>query len=467
MNPLSKSSRLITALLFASSVHVFAQDSISISDFRYPETKAIDLKGGFYGDLNSDNHESDSYSNNPVYADDNSLSGGVSLNGRFLFFHSKENHDQTIQLQAYATYSGNHNEGNSNSSGTFIQHQEQRRVQKGASMNGSWEYQHYLQEDGLHILGKAFGTYHGDYTKENYLAKDTVLSSSSESVYWSNDLAGEAFLGFGYGRMRDGTFVFRAFRIIERLREDGLTVRELTSEEMKGLVDRVATIREYTTNFERYEKYLVKDIVEELQKLGVISISPYSSARILEAFREGIEPRVFGMRFFYLFGERQWQRRYAREVSLSQSYNTYEADHVFLHRIGFEWGHSISLSTHVRASASADFPAKRARTHFGIASSIYLTYEVGERVRLIGSYSFARRVTNDFYSTGESYYNVDFEHVLQASFDFFVEDNVSLSSTMSYENRSYSSYPQVLSRYYDSNSHAGFRFSVGINYNII
>ncbi|MBI5216037.1 MAG: hypothetical protein HY960_09805 [Ignavibacteriae bacterium] len=77
-----------------------AQDSVSISDFRYPETKAIDWKGGISGSFGNSKTEAAPYSfwfpNG--FRQQNYLSGGMSLSSSFIYFHTKDNHDHSLSM---------------------------------------------------------------------------------------------------------------------------------------------------------------------------------------------------------------------------------------------------------------------------------------------------------------------------------------------------------------------------------
>lgn len=445
------------------------QNSISISDFRYPETQAVDWKGGLSGSVRSNRGTYSSFLNSsPQQTSGNSSWGGASLNSTFLFFHSKDDHDQTLELTTYGTWNSSANDDD-NVDGATSRRSESRSLSKRIRVDGSWQYLHYLQDGGIHFLGVGTGSYSGSYDRSNLWMQDSTFISTAERVSKSYTLSVSGFLGIGYGRMRDGTFVSRVLRIIERLQEDGAIPRQLSPQEMSGVIDRVASIREYTTNFERYKKYLVQDIVNELTAIEGVQITSFSALRILEAFDESIQPRLFGWRVFYRFGGDLSQRYY--DVSESPERggtdHDFERDRVFRHQVGMEFGQPLSLSTHVRSSLLVDIPGKDdADTHYNVRYDASATHEVTERIEGIITYEFARKTGTNSYLQPESYYSREISHYVAGTFRFFIEDAIFLSTPLNYENRSYDYYPAVSGERRSSHS-SSFGFSFGINYNII
>src|ERR1051326_2044010 len=93
-----KKEAIALALLFCMRQQMLAQDSVSISDFRYPETRAIDWKGSLNGNFgsNSTRVEVGAVQTSPRPGSGEDLR--LNLGSTFLFFHSKDNHDNQLKF---------------------------------------------------------------------------------------------------------------------------------------------------------------------------------------------------------------------------------------------------------------------------------------------------------------------------------------------------------------------------------
>ncbi|MBI3189075.1 MAG: hypothetical protein HYZ33_00345, partial [Ignavibacteriales bacterium] len=97
----------------------FAQDSVSISDFRYPETRAIDWKGGLSGSFGNSRTEASPYFNSfpDGFRQQDYQSGGMSLSSSFFYFHIKDNHDHSLTTRVNVSYNQSSNEDVRNDTG--------------------------------------------------------------------------------------------------------------------------------------------------------------------------------------------------------------------------------------------------------------------------------------------------------------------------------------------------------------
>jgi len=461
---LSRTVRSLSFLLIFVCHGLSAQDTVSISDFRYPETRAIDWKGYLSGYFNREDQD-----NGRFLAPDRFQTGtgsgsygNFNASSNFLFFHTKDDHDQTFQLQASGSYSHNGNEGIQVD--TAVYQSSTGTVSWIGEVDANWIYLHYLTGDGLHLIGALSSSYFAASLKEN-----VARNSGSGSMNWerksnSHSIHFRGSLGMGFGRLRDGTFVFRALRIIDRLREDGLITRPMSRNEVLGLVNRIAHLREYTTNFERYSKYFVKDIVEELVVMGVItpgSVTPFSSLRILEAFQENVQPRYFGWRAYYLFNDSHDQSR--GDASQEESYtlpttsHTYRNDWDYVHEFGVQIAWPFSLADNVTANGLLDLPNHNVQLRFSFRFDASISHQIGERLEANARYQLFYGV-NDPFSYNFNYTSRSVNHTIQGNFVYFLEDQVRFQTGIGY------SFSSALSAAYKTSS---FNFSFGLMYNII
>ncbi len=335
------------------------------------------------------------------------------------------------------------------------------------ALDGTWRYGHYFNDDdGLHVVGNTEGSHRIHKTQYELYENDVYMNWR----HLSATLEGELGLGIGFGRMRDGTFVFQALRIVERLRESGLAHAELTRGQFLALVNRVARRREYTTNFQRHEKYIVQDIVDDLVETGVLdssAIIPLAALRVEEGLRERVAVRLFGWRAYATFGA-----RYSRSFNESKEmgvvdYHRVADDGVFLGTIVGEWGQAISMFSHLNASIRFDVPNKAPSTHYRAETMVSMSYEITERIDIITRYSFFRSVsTRSQFRPEENDYGRTLSHSIEGTLRLFIEDMITFdvnAGYVNYRNDSYYRDSQPSSFYRRS----GFSGSFRINYNII
>ncbi len=471
-------NRRVTIIVLAAvlSGRAVSQDSVSISDFRYPETKAIDWKASVDGTFRQQDQE-----NSPILytlpplshyraghgvETDNILDGDYNAATTFLLFHSKENHDQNLKVTGSGRYS--HSREVQSTYDTSSQEEEITRSHWEASVIVDWSYLHYLSEEGFHILGSTKANYsvYGSLQDDNLTPPG--YRTSNHALYRSYEVSFMGSLGFGYGRMRDGTFIFRTLRIVERLKEDGLIARSLSRAEMLELADRIARKREYTTNFERPDKYFVQDVVDELIKLGLIgpgTVPPYSTLRITEGFQESLETRMFGWRVYYAFNDIHTQSKYGDYYS-SYSSESFGDSWAHIHELGFEYGRPLSLNTHFSGRVYADIPIHDPETRSTLNATAALSHQVGERLELDGTYSFLWGQLSTPFANDASYTRATL-HTLQGNFVYFLEDRLRSVVGITYtslSDRAYNYYSRITP---DSLSRWNLTISFGFSYNII
>lgn len=400
-------------VLLATSRHARGQLSVSVSDFRYPKTRSLDWKAGLQGSFSSGRSETTSGVRSRV-------EGRASVVSNTVFFHTHERHDHTVSLSGYGTFDRRSEDAGADMTITNW----------NSSVSGSWSYLHAFNDaDAFNFVGDGSGVFQFSSRSERELS-----AKRSESIL---DIRGT--IGLGYGRMRDGTFVVRVLRIIERLQEVGVIIGEPTRDQLLPVVDRVAHTREYVTNFERYEKFLVADVVAQLVKERIVAdslLTPFSILKVAEAFRENIEPRLFGWRVAYSVGGWFAERR-ASETSTA-SYSTPYVDKMLIQRVSFDAGYPLSLWTHVKATGRLDLPVKETGTRYSLNLAVSVIHQLAERVALTGEYQFVRGKSSSIYDPMSATWRSTM-HRAQLQFRFFVEDQIviTLSSVYTHDRNDY------------------------------
>ncbi|MBI3766291.1 MAG: hypothetical protein HY277_07305, partial [Ignavibacteriales bacterium] len=408
------------------SCAAIAQDSVSISDFRYPETQAIDWKGNATGYFNSGSREGNSFRSSiyPNMSSSNSTHGNFNLYSNFLFFHTKDDRDDNIELSTSGSYSGDRRDQTENDTGVVRRDESNDRSWSGA-LGASWSVLHYLSDDGFHLMTRLSSGVSGSYSKLNLVTNRSQAQTSEEEIRKSYSLHFQGSLAIGYGRIRDGSFIYRALRVVERLREDGVVNRQLSRSEMLDLADRLARRRDYTTNFERYEKYFVQDIIAELAERGALGsqqLTGLSTLKIVEALRQDIQSRLFGWRVYYAFNDTHDQSRSDGQTIVAGSsavgYDQFNNDWIYVHEVGAEFGYPFSLFTHLYSKFKVELPNHHYDTRFFMRLTTTLTHEIGERVELGGSVDFTNG-SGSVYSYDVDQYTRATSYTISGNFVYF------------------------------------------------
>ncbi|MBI5217296.1 MAG: hypothetical protein HY960_16200 [Ignavibacteriae bacterium] len=314
------------------------------------------------------------------------------------------------------------------------------------------------------MISSTYIDYSGSYSDRRNSISSIFLDTNYQNINKSYSVSFKGILGFGYGRLRDGTIVFHALRIIERLCEDGLITKFINREQMLSLVNRIAHKREYLTNYERYEKYFVSDLVEELAREGLIpetAMNAFSSFRILETFKESIQPRFFGWKIYYTFGGHHRQYKYETPYG-----SGFENDWVDIHTIGGEYGYPLSLYTHASAKAKIELPNQDYHRKFDLEINVSVTHELAEKLEFIGSYSFQRQASNITRNGGDNYWWKDTDQSISGNFIYYLEDDVRFTTSLVYSKSSKTDYNDNSVIIPISTKYSSVSFSFGLNYNI-
>ncbi|RPI04164.1 MAG: hypothetical protein EHM64_10830 [Ignavibacteriae bacterium] len=450
---------IFLSLLCTIPLSLSAQE-ISIEDFRIPETKYQRFLGGLTGRWNASNYESisNSIGNSNKYSNsDNSADGQMWLN----YITNRFNEDYSFQLGLSADGFALKSKSDYNQANVIpVNFSNNSRNEYGFIFRPNANYSKYIIPDAWYWYVQGSGNY--SYL-ENRQVNNNSNTSYDSSYNKNNNWSASLGLGVGYGKMRDGYSVFGVLRLLDKLEEDSLLVRPLTKEEILRLVSIFSRRAEYAASQERYVKYFMDDLFEELQKMGVIKNSvplPYSVARAVEVLSEQIEPRLFGWRvqlgYQKTFDEINAYSDHNNSISHSPYYYWDSRDFI---KLSSEFGHALSLNLHLYSSLSVDIPTEDYNRKVNFNFTVNGIYQLGERIDASLLYIFGR--THYVSNVDQDNFSRSLNSEIRASFRFFIENNVSFTLSGGYRKYDEDSY----SRYGTSNNTRTYpQISFGVNY---
>jgi hypothetical protein len=422
---------------------LFAQQEVSIWDFRIPETKYQRLTGSLSGGWN--NTEQNNTDLLQDRSSNTSKSSSVQSTLSYNFAHFNENN--SLEITANVTGQANHQSSDGNQSYatslpvTYNTLSTQVQTNYHVNILPSIRYSNYIVPDTWHWFAEGSGNY--SFNQNNYNSSTNYSdgsyyhdSSYTKNNSWNASIGG----GIGYGKLRDGSSVFVVLRILDKLSEDSVLVRSLTKDEVLQIVDIFARKSEYSFSQDRYVKYFMEEIFGQLQKMGVLkenTATAYSVLRAVEVLSERIEPRLFGWR-----ARLGVQRTFSEDVSgVSGTYpQYYTSNYLWDFRdnvsLAFDYGYPLTLNLQVNSNFSLEIPRIDYQKKIGYTFQLAGIYQVGERIDATLSGSVSR--TSFFYMM-DAYQGInqnDFFRTLQynagISFRFFIENNVNFNVSCGY-----------------------------------
>ncbi len=458
----------VVLIFIFNLTNAYGQYDISISDFRYPLTRGQDLKISGSFNFNSESDEYDYYNKNYnefVSKEGDNNSWWISAGSRYLYFRNSE--DNELEIDLSGNILGYFNSINRDGS--------DYQVEKYSAVTRQWrsfarvnlDYLHYLVKEKLHLFSVI------NSNLSNFYSSSKIKQKSNEEYrnrYEDNYLyfnSGSVF-GVGWGKIRDGIFVFQAVRIIEKINEERVLTRDLTKDEILEIVDVLAKIREYTTNYERYKKYLYRDIIsilesKDLFKSGFAPV--YLVLKSEETVNELIHRRLFGYRIFYGF-KYNLQKNINSGFDEKSDYDYYKTE--FLedvnHLIGFTYGYPISLYMHFYFESELTFPQRNLANRIGINISPSLSWELSDKFDLLTILRLDKNSTE----VEHQHYNLIVRHRYNAevNFIYYVEDKISITSSIGYTYRKEKVYYTDLART-GGFKNSGLFFTISCNYNLL
>ena len=416
---------------------LFAQQDVSIWDFRIPETKYQRLTGSLSGGLNNTD-----YNYTDMFQDHSTnTSKSSSAQSTLTYNFANYNENNSLEIAANVTVQANHqsNDGNQlySASQSFMYNasSSQEQTTYNAFISPDIRYSNYIDPDTWHWFAEGSGNYSFNQYINNSNTTYSDGSHSYDSLYtksnaWNASVGG----GIGYGKFRDGSAVFAVLRILDKLTEDSVFIRPLTKDEALQIVNLYARKAEYVYTQDRYVKFFMEEVFGQLQKMGVLkenAATAYSALRAVEVLSEQIEPRLFGWR-----ARLGLQRTFTEEVSAESeiypqgyipNYLWYFRDYVSL---AFDYGYPLTLNLQVNSNLSVEIPSIDSKRKIAYTFQIAGIYQIGERIDAKISGSIYRFI--NLYQADESNFGRTLQYNAGVSFRFFIENNVNFNVSCGY-----------------------------------
>ena len=462
---------------------LFAQD-VSIWDFRIPETKYQRLTGSLSGGWNKTdyNNNNTDYTVGMLQNHSSNSSKSSSAQSTLGYVFANYNENNSLEISANITGQANYNSNNGDYSNETPYYQSSSQVHTNHDVF-IWpdiRYSNYLISDTWHWFAEGSGEYSfNQYTNNssnNYSdGSHSYDSSFSKNNFWNASVGG----GIGYGKLRDGSSVFAALRILDKLAEDSLLVRLLTKDEVLRIVDVFARKAEYSYTQDRFVKYFMEDIFGQLQRMGVLkenAATAYSVLRAVEVLSERIEPRLFGWR-----ARLGVQRTYTRGINSSDqsdysytstysasTYNTYNnSNYLWYFRdyvsLALDYGYPLTMNFQVNSSLSMEIPRIDYQRKIGCTYRLAGIYQVGERIDATISGSVSR-TTNLYQNANENEFFRIVQYNAGVSFRFFIENNVNFNVNCGYSEWHQDHFSLSTS---ENNAYKSPTVSFGVNYRFL
>jgi len=423
---------LLLTLVITPTV-LFAQQDVSIWDFRIPETNYQSLTGSLSGRWGKTDDYSTYYSSGMLQYHSSNSSKNSNFYSTIFYNFANYNENNSLEIGARVTGQGYYQSSDGGDSYPNPHYQlSQLNTQYNVNISPDILYSNYIVPDTWHWFAKGSGNYSFNQYINNSYATYSDGSNSYDSTFmknnsWSASVSG----GIGYGKLRDGSSVFAVLRILDKLSEDSVLVRPLTKDEVLQIVDIFARKAEYSFTQDRYEKYFMELVFGQLQKMGVLkdnAATAYSVLRAVEVLSEQIEPRLFGWR-----ARLGLQRSFREEVSgvsgiypwnYTSSYHWYFRDFISL---ALEYGYPLTLNLHVNSNLSIEIPFIDYQRKIDYTYLLAGIYQIGERIDATISGSVSRTTDLLFQPTDENVFLRNVQYTAGISFRFFIENNISFN----------------------------------------
>ncbi len=318
--------------------------NISIDDFRIPSVKYSTLQLSAAGKFES--YDSDWGPGNGGYSN-----GHRTVNSMLNFRDVSYDEQNSLSLSAVFRSSFEKFKFREFNNGFMTQEYNSREREE---LDLGIEYLRYLEPDRYYLT--AGMTLNGNYHWYEEFRRTTEYHGKDRSV--SSDIR----IGAGIGKIREGSSVYTALRILEKLGERNLLRRELTTEEITSIVEVIAKKDQFSSDQERFEKYFFGEITKELEERNLLiseKLDAYDVLRVSEVLQETILPRFFGMS---LEAGSMTDYYYRDDVQANPRYNSYhryvQEYKGFSHEMYLEgkYGTPFSLRSHFFIVLTAEFP---------------------------------------------------------------------------------------------------------------
>jgi hypothetical protein len=242
-------------------------------------------------------------------------------------------------------------------------------------------------------------------------------------INYNHDIFGDFSAGFefGYGRLRDGTNLWKALEIERILKAEDVITDDLPSEDILVIAQTVNQMQKFQINHDRSEKYFYGELENQFQALGIDRIPAYVWFKVKEIIDCEIVPRRFGYRAAvgpYVSGNGQ----YFYDQTDSIKSNIGHGESSIFGR--FSLSSAYPITSRLQYGQDGHFDLNEKGIDTGI--SVYLDYRVSLHIALDLTNSFG--YTSPRFNMGEK--NINHSHNL--SFSYYLEDNMLFRCSVGY-----------------------------------
>ncbi len=413
---------ILCCIVAGACLHtILPAQPLRISDFRIPTTFFERFTGNFYGSAGHLNQDQGPFSST-------SQSQMFSVIPIYQMLASSEESEHSIYVSLGGSLSSSKYARTEDGAG-----RQTKRTAKSerSDIRAAWSGSVSSDPGKWYLFGSFDGRGSYSFFSSSQEFHDTVLATSVRESDRTRDYQVRAGIGLGFGKMRDGLPVFAVLRILEKLREDGVLLREPERNEVLALVHVYARTEEYKGKHERHTKFLMGDLFESMEAMGLVErsgLAAYAVLRTVEVLAEQIEPRRFGWRI--QVGMEHYSSQYEYIASSVSNRDKRRSDNLM---VTGEIGHDLSLEAHTLLRVDTRFGLFARQDRFMELTVRWIfSYEFGERIQGRMEASYLR--TNDWTRSG-SLFNPETKNTdVNASLLllFFLEDRINFSARTSY-----------------------------------
>jgi hypothetical protein len=287
-------------------------------------------------------------------------------------------------------------------------------------------YSKYFSPDNLffNVASKVLVNINEQYNKDETVSPDDIYEGGKSQQYTLR-------LGIGWGKVRNVTPVVSAIRFQERLKQLSLLNKDLSENTINNLAQQFAKSDYYDIAYVRPEKYFWQGIEETLAKdsVSLKGLNEYGSTYLHEIpneirflRREGFQASI-NMQLYY-------DNYYLSTIANAGGISEYLSAQL---NANFEYSHQLNLNSQIRTSLSLSGGPNLAESsiinqEFGSTLNIGYDYELTDRFVMSLNNAFSVLFTNKKQSLPQQRI---MNNTFSVSFDYFLEDKISLNSTYS------------------------------------
>lgn len=389
-------------------------DPAVFSKFKIPETdlRAFWSTAGFSTDYYKTNDTMSFYNYNNFSTN---LSGNLSPH----YYLLKENDDRYLSLSA--NIYGNYQNNFSQSSGTPyapLVDKTQNKI-SDVNLNAAFTYRNYPDEGDMYY---SIGSNVQADLSDSY--QYTSNTSASNQYFGTKSQTYSLSLGIGWGKLRNVTSIVSAIRFQERLKQLNLANSDLSEKTIEDLAQEFYRQFYYSQVHVRPDKFFWQDIEKALSNDGVSlnGINEYADSYLREVPGELRFARTEG-----LIGGINLQMKYVNSYGSGWSPKIQEQLSPMI-SVYTDFSHQLSLNSQISINLSIDggpnlMKYSTVKQQYDGSLNIDYNYELTDRL----VFSAVNTLSDDIQNSYQQ--GTNFTNNLRITFNYFVEDQLSLSGS--------------------------------------